>query len=240
MRQDAQTNGEGPGERFAALLAGQWLSEQPEDFRSTIIRTGRIIACRAQEPIAYEGDHDRRIFGVIRGAVGCYGSHRHETPMLGTVMMPGQWFGFGTTIAGRPRSLGFAALEASELLSFAEPEMRQMSERFPDFPLRLGRLQTINFDHAERVVAELLIRNVERRIVAVLLRLAVETRAAPDLPLSQSALGEMANASRASTNKLLGSLERSGLIRAGYGRILITDLAGLERWFAASAERPEG
>jgi CRP-like cAMP-binding protein len=223
-------------ERFAPLLAGIWLSHQPEEFRSAIIRTGRIISCRAHERISYEGDDDRRLFGVIRGAIGCFGSHRHETLILGTVMMPGQWFGFGTIIGHRPRTLGFVALEATELLSFGQPEMRQMGERFPDFPLRVARLQSINFDHAERVVAELLIRNVERRIVAVLLRLAQETRGPPDLPLSQSALAEMANASRASTNKLLGQLERAGLVKAGYGRIVITDVTGLERWFAASAE----
>lgn len=221
---------------FEALLAGAWLSRQPDDFRASILRHGRVITVRTAETIAHEGDSDQRIFGIMRGSIACYGSHCHDTPMLGTLMMPGQWFGFGTTIGGRPRSLGFTAKEAATLLCLGPAELKELGSDWPDLGARLGRLTIVNMDYAENVISELLVGRVDRRIVAVLLRLCRSTTAEPSFPLSQSELAEMANASRASVNKLLRALEHEGLLSAGYGRILVHDADRLKAWFERTAD----
>jgi CRP-like cAMP-binding protein len=236
MRHAVIRSGERGGAPFEALLAGAWLSRQPDDFRASILRHGRVITVRPAETIAYEGDNDQRIFGIMRGAIACYGSHCHDTPMLGTLTMPGQWFGFGTTIGGRPRSLSFTAREASALLCLGPAELTALRAEWPDLATRLGWLTIINTDYTENIVWELLVGRVDRRIVAVLLRLCRSTTAEPSFPLSQSELAEMANASRASVNKLLRSLEHEGLVSAGYGRIMVHDVERLKAWFDRTAD----
>jgi CRP/FNR family transcriptional regulator, cyclic AMP receptor protein len=223
---------------FGQLFAGQWLRDQDASFCQALVRTGRRVSCETGEHITFEGDEDWRFFGVIRGSVGSFGSHRHDTPILGTLLLPGQWFGLNAALAKRPRSLTFVIKEPSELLSFGQREAQLLHDAFPDLSARLSKLSTINFDYTENVVGELLVPKVERRIVAVMLRLCRCTTASPSFPLSQAELAEMANASRGSVNRLLSQLELLGLISAGYGRITVRDPAGLERWFEADAERP--
>lgn len=218
-------------DRFARLLVGPWLSRQDAAFNQRLIEVARLAVHRAKDPISFEGDDDPRIFGIVSGTIGCLISHRHEIPLLGTIVGPGQWFGLGPQLTRTPRILSFVAREPSVLVSLGDAELGRLGETFPDLPQRLAELAQMHTNYASLVVAELLVPEAERRIAAVLLRLSEPGIGQSGFPVSQSELGEMANASRASVSKALGTLARSGLVEVGYGRIAVLDRANLEAWF---------
>lgn len=178
-----------------------------------------------------EGDEDLRIFGVVRGAVGTYSSHRHQFPVLGAMLLSGQWFGVGPRFVGGGRKLTFIAMEDTELLCFGNAEFQQVSVSCSDLDDQLAQLAQMMSNYSNLIVAELLIPETDRRIVAVLLRLCEGTSGEFSFRLSQAELGEMSNASRDTVNKLVKRLEQCGLLTTRYGRIVVADYEGLARWF---------
>lgn len=201
------------------------------------MRAGRVLVLRPRETVTSEGDEDPRIFGVSNGTIGTYSSHRHQFPVLGTILVPGQWFGIGPRLIGGGRTLTFIAMENSELLCFGETEWQQIAAVCPELQDRLAQLAQMMSNYSNEIVAELLIPKTERRIVAVLLRLCERSSGEFSFPLSQTQLAEMANASRSSVNTIIKTLENAGLVTAGYGRISVTNHQGLARWYDLAAAR---
>jgi len=85
---------------------------------------------------------------------------------------------------------------------------------------------------AIRVVGDLLIPSAERRIAAVLARIAVSGQTGTSgtlwpIRLSQTMIGQMANCSRDRVNQALRKFARAGWITAHYKSITINDLAAL-------------
>lgn len=222
------------GGHFAGLLAGPWLSRQPPAFSQCVLDVGRRAFFGCKDMVSFEGDEDRRIFGIVSGSIGCLTTHRQNMPVLGTIIGPGQWFGMGPQLTGTGRILSFVAREPSELVSLGDAELGRLREAFPDLPDRIAQLAQLQSNHIVGLVAELLVPKTERRIAAVLLRLCEPGAGRDTLPVSQSELGEMANASRASVNRTLGMFAQRGLLEIGYGRITVQDRAGLEAWFETS------
>jgi CRP-like cAMP-binding protein len=191
-----------------------------------------------RDPVSFEGDDDRRIFGILSGTIGCLSGHRHQMPVLGTIIGPGHWFGMGPQLTGTGRILSFVAREPSVLVSLGDAELRCLGESFPDVSQRLAQLAQLQANYIVHVVAELLVPEADRRIAAVLLRLSALETGQASFPVSQSELGEMANASRASVSKALGTLARLGLVAIGYGRIAVPNPAALEAWFDSGGTKP--
>lgn len=216
---------------FTRLLAGPWLAQQPAAFNQRLMAVARRASHEAGDPISFEGDNDRRIFGILSGSIGCLTGHRHQMPVLGTIIGPGEWFGLGPQLTGTRRILSFVAREPSELVSLGNAELRCLGEAFPDLQQRLAQLAQMHVNYTARVGAELLVPESDRRIAAVLLRLSEPRTGQISFPMSQAELGEMANASRASVNKALRTLAQRGLVEVGYGRISVSNRAGLEAWF---------
>jgi CRP-like cAMP-binding protein len=208
-----------------------WLAGKSPAFRRCVLEEGRRRHVSAGEVIALEGDTDTMIFGIAAGAIAAQRSHRHEVPILGSILFPGQWFGSGPRLAQRPRMMTFAARVDSTLLCLGDAELERVRAGFPDLANYLAQLAQLQANHAVDCLSELLIPETELRIAAVLLRLA--NLAAPDtiLPLAQTELAEMANASRASVAKLIKELKQRGLVAISYGRIMVCDRVALTAWF---------
>jgi CRP-like cAMP-binding protein len=224
-------------ESLAALWRKGWLAVQPDDFRRAMVAIGRQRSLASGEVVALEGEDDARMYGIVKGAMACSGSHGHDAPILGTIMFPGQWFGFGPQLAGTRRVLTFHAQCPSVLLCFGNPELAKVRASFPDLGDRLAQLAQMQTNYTTDVVCELLVKDTALRIVTVLQRLAIWAAPATRLPMSQAELAEMSNASRASVSQALKMLERQGLVVLGYGGIDIPALDALNRWNAAGADR---
>lgn len=208
-----------------------WLAGQSAAFRRGVLDQGHWRHFSAGEVIALEGDTDTTIFGIGAGAIDAQRSHRHALPILGSILFPGQWFGSGPRLVQMPRMMTFTARLNSTLLCLGDAELKRVSAMFPDLPVHLAQLAQLQANHAVDCVSELLIPETELRITAVMMRLAKLAAPEPMLPLAQTELAEMANASRASVAKLVRELKQRGLVSVSYGRIIVCDRAGLTAWF---------
>jgi len=224
-------------EGLAALSRKGWLAVQPADFCRYMVLAGKPRRCERSEVIATEGENDARMYGIVSGAIAACGSHAHEVPVLGTILFPGQWFGFGPQLAGTRRVLAFHVQEPSLLLCYGNAELQTVRAAFPELGDRLAQLAQFQANYATDIVGELLVADTARRIVTVLQRLAIWAAPSTRLPLAQAELAEMSNASRASVSKTVKELERQGLLKVVYGGIEVPDLGALNRWNPPGADR---
>ena len=98
---------------------------------------------------------------------------------------------------------------------------------------RFAAITIGHFDVLARIIDDLLIPQVDRRIAAVLNRMS--WLVAPTVPISQTELGVAANASRKQVNAAVARLAERGWITHSYRSIRILDPEALLR-FAAGDE----
>lgn len=216
-----------------------WLSTQPKDFRTAIIGPGRIRHLRRGEFLCHEGDAHGGIFGVIAGGIGVIMSRPTGDIGLAGIFRAGDWFG-GGPLHGSVRVVSACATEPSVVLSVELRDLDAIAADDPEARRRYGSMTALNAGYAVRVIAELALPDADRRIAATLLRCtAVLDGVAPPgkrgFMITQSQLGEMANASRNSVNRTLKLFESRGWVKLSYNHIAIADAAGLNEF--ATAER---
>lgn len=212
--------------------SGGWLAGQPAEFRAAVLARAQL---RAFAPGAFTfraGDAPGGIYGVVAGGFAIHVPSRHGGPDLAHIMRPPAWFGHGPVLNGRPRTLTFRATEPSVALHVPLAALDDLSRRLPDAPRAIAAITDFTGAVAIQVVADLLIPEADRRVAATLLRVTGAAEGAvPDdaagFRLTQSELGEMANASRQLVNRALRGFAARGWVAVGYGRIAVRDAAAL-------------
>jgi CRP-like cAMP-binding protein len=104
--------------------------------------------------------------------------------------------------------------------------MERMAAADPSSARRFAQIAMLNFDLTLRVIDALLIPQADRRVAAVLTRLAGE-RDHGAVHLSQAELGLVANASRKVVNCALGRFAERGWVIRGYSAIEVVDARSL-------------
>jgi CRP/FNR family cyclic AMP-dependent transcriptional regulator len=208
-----------------------WLAGEPDWLREALLSCARISAWKADELIYMVGDEPGGIYGIAEGGVGVLVPSGGNEMVLCHVLRPGMWFGLGPILAKGRRFLTFKTVEPSRTVHVTLADLNAIGARQPELFRRLGALSEASFHTiAIRVVGDLLISSGERRIAAVLARIA---GAGPDgatwpIRVSQSMLGQMSNCSRDRVNQALRKFAMAGWISADYRLITVNDLASLE------------
>jgi CRP-like cAMP-binding protein len=191
-----------------------WLGGQPQPFQDIVLSRGMIVRFAEDQPVYRVGDEPGGIYGVVGGSFGQFVSTPDNGLTLAHIVQPGDWFGFGPLFHAQQRTVAFQALEPAIALHMPLHALNDMTNRDPLTAMCLGSLGTACLASAAQAVANLLIRRSDQRIAATLLRAAgadaAGGTAASVLRISQSALGEMANASRHLVNRTLQVFDRSG------------------------------
>lgn len=212
------------------VLQAGWLSDQPEDVRRPVLKVARLIHYRAGEFIFHAGDAEGGLYGVVTGGVGVHLPSDEGMSVLVHVLRCGLWFGYGPLVRGRKRSLSFSVTEPSLLFHVPLSHAQEIASRSFLHQRAILSVSEYGMDVAAKVIETLLIRSTDRRVAATLLRVAPLPEvgnSSIDVFLTQSQLGEMANAERQVVNRVLKRLEAKGWIRVSYGRIEILDAAAL-------------
>jgi CRP-like cAMP-binding protein len=212
------------------VLQTGWLADQPEDVRRPVLKVARLVHYPAGEFIFHAGDAEGGLYGVVTGGVGVHLPSDEGLTVLVHVLRCGLWFGYGPLVRGRRRSLTFSVIEPSLLFHLPLSNAQEIANRSPSHQRAILSVSEYGMDVATKIIETLLIRNIDRRIAATLLRVAPLPEvgnSSIDVFLTQSQLGEMANAERQVVNRALKRLEDKGWIRASYGRIEIIDAAAL-------------
>lgn len=215
------------------ILRRGWLADQPEAVRVEILQIARLIHRPTDNFIFHAGDDEGGICGLVCGGVGVHLPVTSGETLLADILRSGGWFGYGPLVRGKRRSLSFSITEPSWLLYIPLAGLQAIGDQSPGHQRSLLSLSDYGMDVATSVIDTLLVRNIDRRIAATILRTARpknehEYCAPPDLRLTQTQLGEMSNADRQVVNRALRRMEEKGLLKVAYGGIDVTDWPGLQ------------
>ena len=175
------------------------------------------------------------IYGVVSGGIAVEGCTAWHPPRMGHVHREGHWFGHGPALNGGNRTMGFRALEDSALLHVPLTALRREMRADSEMARLVGQMADLGTSLASWVACDLLISSAPRRVAAVLLRVTGAhegvTPSAPDgFLLTQSEIGEMANASRLHVNRVLGQFAENGWIAKSYKHLRLLDAPALMRF----------
>lgn len=212
-----------------------WLAGATAGQRARILSMGRRLSLARGTQLFSPGDPPGGIYGVVSGGIAAQGSTAWHAPRMGHVYREGHWFGYGPTLNGGSRTMGYRALEDSSLLHVPLTPLRREMRDDSEMARLVGQLADHGTRLASWVACDLLISSAPRRIAAVLLRVTgAHEGVAPSDPdgflLTQSEIGEMANASRIHVNRVLGQFTRKGWIAKRYKHLRLLDAPALMRF----------
>lgn len=179
------------------------------------------------------GDSLGGIYGLVSGVVTINTAPKTDTPRLVHLGEPGTWTGEGCFLSRHPRRLDLQARSQVCLMHLPLDAMDTMAQSDPAAIRNFAQILMATVEVLVRIVHDLQISSVDRRIASVLHRMA--WAGDQPIPLSQSEVGDMANASRKQINAVLGKFAAMGWIERSYRSISIRDVKALESFAAGRA-----
>jgi CRP/FNR family transcriptional regulator, cyclic AMP receptor protein len=228
-------------EATAKQLVGRagWLASQPDWVRDAILSASRLQMYEAGRFIFYAGDDPGGMYGMVDGGIGVKVPSGANDMLLCHILRRGYWFGYGPALNGGERKVTFKAVEKSHVLHCPLRAILAIGAEKPEFFRALGALNDHNLMMSSvQLVGDLLIPSGDKRIAAVLARIAKpnpgdEEQGSWPIRISQAEIGQMCNASRDRVNRALGKFEAAGWLEVEFKMIVIRDLAAMERFAAA-------
>lgn len=238
----------------AVLTSRGWLAEIDPTLAAAVIQAGRALDLRKGELLYNPEDNPGGMYGVVAGGMLMATQGRDGLPMPGHIARRCHWFGYGSVLEKQRRSMIMSANEPTVLLHVPLAELERLRAEFPAANRAYGKLATLGEALYLATVADLLIRDTDRRLAGVLLRVsgaepppyypgyrpsAEELARWSDptgVPLTQTLLGELANASPHTVARFVDRASQAGLIDWRYGRVRILNVLSLADF--AAGERP--
>jgi CRP-like cAMP-binding protein len=196
---------------------------------------GRLIFAR--------GSPGRSMMAVLAGSVRISTTSPNGHEVVLALLNTGEIFGEMALLDGGERTADAIALSDCDLLVIDQRDFIPFLESRSDLCIRFLRLLSRRLRRTDELVEMALFERLEGRLSKALVQLASATgaergRGTPlQLRVSQQELSGMVGASRENVNKQLRTWQRAGLLELGKRRIVIRDLAALERfgWAESSA-----
>lgn len=221
-----------------------WLAEEPAWLRDAMMERAELQVYTPGVHTFFAGDATGGMFGIAEGSFGVMIPAASGELVLCHVLRTGAWFGLAPILTNGPRSLTYRALEKSHVLTVRRSELDAIAQSRPEFLHRIGVLSETSFyAMGVRVLGDLLVRSGERRIAAVLARLAqggdgYKIGEPQPIHLSQAEIGQISNASRDRVNRALQKFAKAGWIELDFKAIVIRDINALEAF--VQRERHDG
>lgn len=213
------------------LLERGWLSLTSEDFQKVVFEKLKIRQFKAGETVTRAGEPGGGLWGLVDGGIRIEQPDAQLTRELMQVSLPGFWFGERALLWNGARQHDVYAARPLILATISLADCQSILAENPAHWKWIALLAQINGDLAIGLVADLLLKNPRRRLVAIVLRLSGRKAglnlSSGEFHISQQQLGEIANLSRTVVNETLLDLERRGLISISYRSIKILDATRL-------------
>lgn len=227
------------------LTSRGWLAEVDPAFSAAVIQAGRVLTLDKGDPLYRPEDDPGGMYGVASGGMLMATEGRDGLPLPGHIARRCHWFGYGSVLEKQRRTMIMTANEPTVLLHVPLAELERLRTEFPAASRAYGKLATLGEALYLATVADLLIRDTDRRLAGVLLRVsgaepppyypgyrpdAAELSRWADasgVPLTQALLGELANASPHTVARFVDRASAAGMIDWRYGRVRILDVVAL-------------
>jgi CRP-like cAMP-binding protein len=216
-----------------ALADSAWLTHLPEAKRTALLSQLVVRKLSAGDIVYEQGAAPEALYGIVSGSIQTIGVSADGHEALLSVLRDGEWTGFLGLLDGRPNPFSTIAGSASEIAILPRKAAEEIFGRDAASLSLISRPLAEILRFAYRFLVETNGRPPKRVIAQRLMDLSrcVYIPGAPLGPVldqvSQDALAAASYLTRPTVNRILRTLETSGLIRLGYGRIEILDVAGL-------------
>lgn len=211
-----------PAQGQAVLKRWGWLSLTEPEFKEALLKACRWRLFQPGETLVMAGDIGAPLIGIAAGTASVITSIGAPDTPLTHISYPAWWLGYVPLVANRPTDNTTIARTPVYAAVIARSAVEALLNEHPGWWRHIARLALQYGEIAAGIVADLLIRESDRRCAATLLRLA-DCRFAGAKPakasVNQSDLAMVANLSRTTASALLGRFEAMGLVRRGYNYI---------------------
>lgn len=236
------------------LTSRGWLAEIDPALAAAVVEVGRTLTLRKGERLYSPEDNPGGMFGVVAGGMLMATQGRDGLPLPGHIARRCHWFGYGSVLEKQRRSMIMSANEPTVLLHVPLADLERLRVEFPSANRAYGKLATLGEALYLATVADLLIRDTNRRLAGVLLRVSGAEpppyfpgyRASAEelarwsdpqgVPLTQALLAELANASAHTVARFVDWASQAGLIDWRYSRVRILNVQSLADF--AAGEQP--
>ncbi|WP_440642745.1 Crp/Fnr family transcriptional regulator [Bradyrhizobium sp. PUT101] len=210
-----------------------WLVRVPSKFRADVLDHSVLIQLKKGEALFHVGDPPGGIYGLVAGTISVSLAPLDHAPRLMLLGIPGHWTGEACFLTRKPRRGEVRAALDTTLLHVPLDALDRMAAKDPTVSHHIAQILMMSVETLLEVVHDLQKPQADRRIASVLQR-TIRIGEAP-LPLTQSELGIMANASRKQVNAALKQFKEAGWLTHTYRAIIVNDVNALRRY--ADAER---
>lgn len=180
------------------------------------------------QPLFEEGSAPAAMFGVAEGHVAVSLADSDHSQRLATVLGPGQWFGEVPLLDSKARAFTAVAHSECRISVVTATAFSATIAAHPEVLLAITRLVCARYRQSLAWIDDNVLQSFEvrlaRRILAIFPEGGAETPR-----LSQDVLASQLGVSRPTLNRQLMQWGRLGLLSVGYGRLQVTDRAGLQR-----------
>lgn len=224
-----------PADLRRKASATGWLADAPPPFRDAVLERTVVRRYGAGELLHAAGDEAGGMYGVAEGSIRLMLAAIDHGPYCGHLLRPGSWAGDGPTINREVRPVTLVSSGSSTVLFLSRAAIMEIVADDPGHWRHFIAGTMLNLNIAFGAIADLMLRDHRKRLVAVLLRAAGERSETPrgdapsEVDLNQAEIAAMANVTRTTASATLRRLEQAGLIMTGYGKVTILSPARLRR-----------
>lgn len=201
----------------------------------SLFKHGRLLSYNKGEYIIRPGESPEYVFYIESGLVKAFNISKYGEENLLIIRKPHEIFPLIWAVTGQGRSIIYQALSPTTVYKVNREEFTKFLTSntdvlypFIDLIVKQYRI------HSERIL-NLEYRSVRERLVSFILTMAMRFgKDCPEgvlinVPLKQQDIASSINATRETTSRELGVLERKGLITTTQGYITIIDKSALKK-----------
>lgn len=200
-----------------------------------LFKQGTLLSYNKNEYIIRPGESPEHVFFIDEGMVKAFYISKYGEENLLIIRKPHELFPLIWAITGQGRNIIYQALTKARVyridrLKFSDFLMNNTDALYPFIDLVIKQYRF----HSERII-NLEYRSVRERLASFLLTMAQRFgKVTPagiliDVPLKQQDIASSINASRETTSREIGALERLGMIKNTQPCLIITDKPALKK-----------
>ncbi|MEO1251096.1 MAG: Crp/Fnr family transcriptional regulator [Pseudomonadota bacterium] len=206
------------------------MSLTPPALATRLLRAGSDVDFQDGALIHSRGDENRGLSIIREGAVRFDKFLANGDCVTVSVLGPGHSFGEATLFAGMGRAYDASAVGETVICQISSARIERLIAEEPALAQVLLIATTRRLYSALGFLDDLRSLTLPQRTAKLLHSMAQSSGDPHSVACRQSDLAFTLGVSRVSIGKALSGLQRSKLIRLGYGRIDIPDPSALERW----------
>jgi CRP/FNR family transcriptional regulator, cyclic AMP receptor protein len=173
------------------------------------------------------GDHTEVLFLLKKGQVRLYRITPEGKKLITAVITPGTLFGNMGFTGSRLLDSYAEASENSVLCVMSRHDLEELVLRHPSVGLRLVGTLSSRVEELESRLEEALLRDMNARVAAALLRL-MDQQGTAEVAVTHQELADSIGTYRETVTATLGDMQDRGVVRLHRGRIEVLDPATLQ------------